>query len=102
MATFAGQNVGARRWKRLKKGMRDSLVLGSAYSLIAFVVLTLFGKYLGLMFVDSGEEEILHNIHLLLIFTSSCYILLTAVNVVRFMIQGMGFGSFAIISGSSR
>ncbi len=99
MSTFTGQNVGARRWKRLKKGMRDSMIIGSVYSLAAFVFLAFFGKTLGLLFVDSGETAILQNIHSFLFFNSMFFIPLTAVNVVRFMIQGMGFGSIAIFSG---
>ena len=34
-----------------------------------------------------------------LIITVSCYFLLALVNIVRFMIQGMGFPKFAILAG---
>ncbi|WP_037571665.1 MATE family efflux transporter [Spirochaeta cellobiosiphila] len=99
MATFAGQNVGAKKWKRLKKGLRESLQIGFVYSIGAFVFMILFGKHLGTLFVDSSQITILNEIYIFLIFQSAFFCLLAIVNIVRFMIQGMGFGTFSIFSG---
>ena len=99
MATYAGQNVGARQLDRVKKGMWTANFIGFVYAILAFVGLFFGGKYLTLMFVDPGETELIRQISLFLIGNSLFYIPLTAVNVVRFSIQGMGFSGFAILAG---
>lgn len=99
MATYAGQNVGAKKLDRVKKGMWTANFIGFAYAIAAFVVLLFGGKYLALLFMDAGETELIGQISTFLIGNSLFYIPLTMVNVVRFSIQGMGFSSFAILAG---
>jgi len=99
MATYGGQNVGAGKLDRLSMGLLSASILGAIYSVLAFAVLTLFGKQLGLLFLDAEEEEILANMHRFLIVHSALYIPLALVNIVRFCIQGMGFSVFAILAG---
>lgn len=102
MATYAGQNVGAGKLERLYPGVRDSSLLAFAYSILIFGLMLLFGDKMALLFIDKKEEnlaEILHMCSQLLIVNSSSYILLSLVNIVRFAIQGMGFGRFAMLAG---
>lgn len=99
MATFAGQNTGAKEFERLKTGFKDSCIIGLAYSIFAFVILYLFGDKLALLFLDSKETFIIENAHLFLISNSSFYFPLAIVNIARFMIQGMGFPTLSILSG---
>ena len=99
MATFGGQNVGAKRLDRVSDGMKKGIIIGSVYAVIACIILYLFGKNLALLFVESNEIEIIHNISVLLLFNSLFYVFLSLVNIVRFMIQGMGFSTFAIMAG---
>lgn len=99
MATFAGQNVGARKVDRVREGVKTASLIGFAYAAVIFVVLFFGGKYLALLFVDAGETEIIRNMSLYLIGNSMFYAALTLVNVVRFAIQGMGYSVFAILAG---
>lgn len=99
MATYGGQNVGAKKLERLGAGLKNCIWLGIGYSLIAFVVLYFFGGSLASLFVDSAEQEMLDNARLFLIINSAFYIPLALVNIIRFMIQGVGFGTFAILAG---
>ena len=43
MATFVGQNEGARRYDRIRQGIRDGLIIQWIYCAAAWVVL-FFGK----------------------------------------------------------
>ncbi|MBQ2425736.1 MAG: hypothetical protein II263_04450 [Lachnospiraceae bacterium] len=95
----AGQNVGAKKLKRVKEGMFCACKIGFVYSAIAFVVLYFFGDKIVLLFMDAGETEIIGRAHRFLITNSAFYWALTLVNVVRFTIQGMGFSVFAILAG---
>lgn len=99
MATYGGQNVGAKKLDRLGTGLKNCIWLGIGYSLIAFVALYFFGGNLASLFVDSAEQEMLDNARLFLIINSAFYIPLALVNIIRFMIQGVGFGTFAILAG---
>lgn len=99
MATYGGQNVGAKKLDRLGQGMKACVILGSVYSLLACVVLSLFGDRLAALFIDAASPELLENARLLLIVNSAFFIPLALVNIVRFMIQGMGFGTLAILAG---
>ena len=99
MATWAGQNVGAGKIDRVKEGVKYALLIGCVYAVAAFVILTLFSKYLALLFLDADEISTIGNVSLFLFGNSLFYIALVFVNVVRFSIQGMGFSTFAILAG---
>ncbi|WP_320128262.1 MATE family efflux transporter [uncultured Sphaerochaeta sp.] len=99
MATFGGQNTGSGKFERLKKGVRASSLLGFFYSIVAWIVMYFFGAKLCLLFLGSDNVQIIENAHLFLIIISAFYFPLALVNIVRFMIQGMGFSRFAVFSG---
>ena len=99
MATWAGQNVGAGKPKRVHQGLLSALLLGAVYALAACAFLFFFGKNIALLFLDSNETEILSNAQLFLRVNSAAYLLLLCVNTFRFCIQGMGYSLFAITAG---
>lgn len=99
MATYGGQNVGAKKLDRIGKGLKDCIVLGTFYALSAFAVLYFFGDNLAALFVDGEESQMLANARLFLIINGSFYIPLALVNIIRYLIQGMGFSTFAILAG---
>lgn len=99
MATYGGQNVGARKLDRIDKGLKAGTLIGCIYAVAAFAVLLFMGQWVALMFVDPGETEILRNTQLFLIANSLFFIPLLGVNVVRFMIQGLGYPRLAILAG---
>ncbi len=99
MATYGGQNVGAGRLERLGKGLKSSTLLGLIYSVIALAILYFFGEQLNLLFVSASEVEVIANSQEFLIANALFYFPLALVNIVRFLIQGMGFSGFAMLAG---
>ncbi|WP_408070561.1 MATE family efflux transporter [Butyrivibrio sp. JL13D10] len=99
MSTYGGQNVGAGKLDRLGKGMKAAGILGCVYSVLAFGVLYFFGRYFAMLFMSASESVVLDYAHTYLIWNSLFYIPLVFVNVVRFLIQGMGFSMLAILAG---
>lgn len=99
MATYGGQNVGAKKLERISAGLKSCSVLGIGYSILAFGVLALTGRHLALFFVESAETQVIDNVYLFLLINSAFYIPLAFVNIVRFLIQGMGYSKFAILAG---
>lgn len=99
MATYGGQNVGAKKLDHLQQGLVAAVKLGCGYAILAFVVLALFGRQFSMIFLDAGEAACLDNAHMFLFYNSMFYVPLALVNIVRFLIQGMGFSMFAVLAG---
>lgn len=99
MATYGGQNVGAGKIERLGKGLKDCILLGAGYSVLALGIYFCFSPQLALLFLDSSEVELIANTRMYLVANGLFYFPLALVNIIRFLIQGMGFSSFAIFSG---
>ena len=102
MATYGGQNVGAKKLERLGEGLRACSLLGIGYALAAFAVLFFFGNNFIAMFVNDGGAEIMGGAREMLLTMSAFYIPLAFVNIIRFMIQGMGFSAFAVLTSGGR
>lgn len=99
MATYAGQNVGAAKIKRLGQGVRSAMIIGSVYSVLSLIALYFTTDYIALLFVNASETTIIALTRQFILASACFYIPLTSVNVVRFCIQGMGFSVFAISAG---
>ena len=84
---------------RVDAGLKACIKLGIVYAILAFVFILLFGKNLALLFLDAEETEIIKLVYYFLLGNSGAYILLALVNIVRFMIQGLGYSAFAVIAG---
>lgn len=106
MATYGGQNIGAGRLDRVKMGLGSCSILGIGWGLIGLGIVLLFGENLIMMFMDkenaASAEEIETIIRLgrqFLITNAAFYVPLAFVNIVRFLIQGMGFSQIALFAG---
>lgn len=100
MATYGGQNVGAGDLERVDRGLKSCCLLGLIYSLIALGGVYLFGKQLLLLFLDAGETQIIGNAYSFIQISALFYFPLALVNIVRFLIQGMGFSRLAVFAGA--
>jgi len=100
MATFAGQNMGARRLDRVRQGLNASAVIGSAYCIVAFVIMLLVGGPLLTLFVDPVKDAGVAELGVTYLrINAAFYIPLLFVNIVRLSIQGMGFTRVAMLAG---
>jgi len=102
MATYCGQNVGARQLDRLGRGIRDCSLLGLVYSAAAMLAMLFFARQGVMLFLDPAEPELESLLALsnqyVLAFTAF-FFPLALVNILRFSIQGMGFSTLAILAG---
>lgn len=99
MATFAGQNVGAKKLDRINQGLRSASLVGIVYCLLAFLTMWLAGKQLISLFVSAGDTEVIEKAYRFLLINGAFYIPLLFVNIVRLSIQGMGFTQMAVLAG---
>ena len=100
MATFAGQNMGARKISRIHQGLLSSSFIGILYCILAYLVIRLGGRRLLSLFVDPVRDpEVLDMAFHFLTVNASFYIPLLFVNILRFSIQGMGYTRIAMLAG---
>ena len=100
MATYGGQNVGAGELERVDRGLKSCVILGIIYALIAAAVIYIAGRSLLLLFLDAGETAILDNAYTFIRTNAAFVIFLALVNIVRFLIQGMGYSKLAVFAGA--
>ena len=99
MATYGGQNIGARRLERMGAGLKAAVIMGSVYAVLAFLALCCFGNPIIRIFVDGDQTQIIRQARQYLLVNAAFYIPLVFVNVVRFLIQGMGYTKRAVLAG---
>ena len=104
MVTYTGQNIGKGDWKRVRAGMRASLVISLMTSCVISTVIFLFGKNLLGLFMDTGTEDgqaALQTgyqfLKIMAVYLPVLYIL----HITRSCIQGMGNTVIPMISGVS-
>ena len=99
MATYAGQNMGAGKIDRIRKGLYQSTLACIGLSIVTFGVILIFGNQLSLLFINKDELEALAYAFQYTLISTAGFPLLTFVLTVRFTIQGMGFSAFAMTAG---
>ena len=101
VAKYAGQNMGAGRYDRVRSGVRAGLSIQVLYSAAVWLVI-FFGKGTFVRFVlgpDAGESALLAVKYLAII--SCLFPIHCSLMVVRNTLQGMGYSIHAVFSGVS-
>ena len=104
MVTYTGQNVGMGNWKRVREGMRASLVISLLTSCVIAAAMFLFGRNLLGLFMDTGAKDgqaALQTGYLFLRIMAVFLPVLYILHIVRSCIQGMGNTVIPMISGVS-
>lgn len=100
MATYAGQNDGAKRYDRIKEGIRAGLTIQLTYCVAAWVVI-FFGRGFFTEIVlgpDAGESAALSVQYLGIISTLFC--IHGSLMIMRNTLQGMGYSLHAVLRGA--
>ena len=99
VSVFCGQNLGARKIGRIKKGIREGVFLGVGYGVIAGVVLVFGGRVLSMLFVSRDSTEVLDASAKYLFCLGFFFWSLGILNVCRMTTQGLGYSGRTIFSG---
>ena len=97
LATYAGQNYGARNIPRVKQGLKQGMVLAGILSITMFTVFQLLSRPIIGMFVS--ESAVIEIGARGLRLTSFFYLTLGAIYVSRGLLNGVGDAMFALING---
>ena len=99
IATYAGQNLGAKRLDRIKNGIKIMNKISVITSLIAGAVLVLFGKYFVMLFIENPSVEIITYAQRVLNYSAVFFIPLGFIFVYRNVLQGMGESFVPMMAG---
>ena len=99
MATYCGQNIGAKRYDRIKLGVKKCVQISIITSLISALVLIFLGKYFVMMFVSNPDAEILSYAQQVLNISAIFFIPLGLIFVYRNALQGIGDSFIPMMAG---
>ena len=99
MATYCGQNMGARKIERIGRGIRSAIAVMAAYSVITFLIIFPFADHLMMLFVDGNQREIVDLAAQFMRINNYFYPILGLLCIFRYSIQGMGFSNLSMMSG---
>ena len=97
LATYSGQNYGARNMDRVKNGMKHGMRLSVAFTVIMMVAYQLLGEGIMRLFVQ--DTEVIMTGAQALRLTSWFYIFLAVIYMCRGVLNGTGDAMFAFING---
>ncbi|MDR2558181.1 MAG: MATE family efflux transporter [Oscillospiraceae bacterium] len=100
MATFCGQNLGAKKLARIRKGIRISMLIQMIYSVfVAGLIAWFIGRALATVFVGAAETEIIQNVGFQLRVMALSFFTIGVLFVFRNSVQGLGYSFMAMSAG---
>lgn len=99
MTTYCGQNVGAGKWDRVRRGMKICTVMCMVTVAVAMAVNIFAGSWCTALFMTEPTKEILSYAQTYLNTIAVFYPALGLLYVYRNGLQGMGDGLFPMLGG---
>lgn len=97
VTTYSGQNIGAGKPERVRKGFRQATLIAFLFSMSLIPIAYLFGENIAGLFVK--ETEVIQLAGRALRITSLCYFGLGMIYVPRGLLNGCGDTGFAMLNG---
>lgn len=101
MATFCGQNLGAKQFYRIREGIRNSICISMAYCVFSILFLCFLGKYTAYLFLDPSETEVIRLAVQYMRVNAVFYPVLGILFILRNSLQGMGYSLMPMMAGVS-
>jgi Na+-driven multidrug efflux pump len=99
MATYCGQNIGAREVRRIAIGIRSAIKIMLIYFGFTLLIIVPFADYLMQLFVNPSETEIIANAAMFMRIANYFYPILGLLTILRYSIQGLGYSNLSMLSG---
>ena len=99
MASYTGQNTGARRMDRVRKGMTTALLLCAGWWLLSNLVIRAGGNSLVGLFINLEEADATASALRFVTVTVSANILYGAILTLRSALLGLGYPGISVICG---
>ena len=100
LATFCGQNLGAGKYSRIKIGLRDTTLLGWAWSLFVILLANTVAPQIVQAITATTEPEIIETASLYLRVDTAFYFIPTVICLFRNSMQGFGDSKTPVFSSA--
>lgn len=100
LATFCGQNLGARKYSRIKTGIRDTLLLTFAWCAVVLLAAYTASPTLVRLITASGEKEVIDTAALYLKVNTVFYFVPATICLFRTSMQGFGDSKTPVFSST--
>lgn len=99
LSTYVAQNRGAKLWRRIRDGVRQTCLVSVGLAVALGTVNIVFGTSLVRLFVGAGEADVVADAHRYLIIQGSTYVVLGLLFALRGTIQGLGKAAVPTLAG---
>lgn len=100
MAVFTAQNYGARKFERIREGVRTCSMLSMGFALFAALMFMFFAKEIVEVFLDNPDPEVLKASHMYITYTVPFYFFLSQIFIYRNACQGMGVSMIPMLAST--
>lgn len=100
MATYCGQNLGAKNYARIKEGVKKCTEISIITSIIAGLILVFGGKFFVGLFIENPDASILAYAQECLNYSAIFFIPLGLIFIYRNALQGMGESFVPMMAGA--
>ena len=98
ITTFTSQNFGARQYRRIVEGLRQTMIITITWSIFISIVLFFASPYLNELITGSNDEELIYQASLYLKISSAFYPALSILVILRNALQGLGQKMMPLVS----
>ena len=98
LATYCGQNLGAKEYERIKQGIKSSVLISFAWCIVVVVLIFAFASIFIRFVTGSSEEEIVRTATMYLQVNASLYFLPAMICIFRNSMQGFGDTKTPLVS----
>lgn len=102
ISTFIGQNHGAGKTDRVRKGVKTGFVIGIGASVLIAALMIIFGKNVLMLFISGTAEEIAATMTVAYRYLSIMAVLLPTLyclHILKFTLIGLGNSFYPMLSG---
>lgn len=99
MATYAGQNLGAKNIERIKEGVKTCSYISLIISILAGIIVVLFGGTFTNLFISGAETEVVESAKRYLNIVSVFFTVLGLLFIYRNTLQGIGDAFIPMMAG---
>ena len=99
IATYVGQNYGALRYDRIKKGVDQAMTISIAFAVLCGIAVYFGSDLMTGLFVENADAEMLALSKKFLMWQGIFYICLAVIYVYRNALQGMGHSALTMFAG---
>lgn len=90
MAVYTAQNFGAKRFDRIREGVKTCSLIALSFALCAMALFFCFADKIVIIFLDNPSAEVIQASRMYIFYTVPVYFFLSQIFVFRNACQGMG------------